>query len=98
MAGLLPDWGLPLGAGFWQVSGHPGLAIGLPVALRLEREDGRPGYALHSWRIAGGAMLDAFGVLTVRFVGDDQDQARTTTIRQQVPDLALSFPGLAGQG
>ncbi len=97
MTGLLPDWGLPLGAGFWQAFGHPGCAIGLPVGLKLEREDGRPGYALHSWRIAGGALMDAFGVLTMRFVGDDQEPARTATIRQQFPDLALSFPGLTGQ-
>jgi len=98
MTGQLPDWGKPLGAGFWQGFGRPELAIGLPVALRLEREDGHAGYALHTWRIAGGQDLDAFGVLTIRFVGDDQEPARAATIRAQIPNIALTFPGLTGQG
>ena len=98
MTAPLPDWGKPLGAGFWQAHGLPGLAIGLPVALRLEREDGRAGYSLHTWRIAGGQDMDAFGVLTIRFVGDDQEPARAAILRTQTPNIALSFPGLSGPG
>jgi hypothetical protein len=88
----LPDWGAPLaGAGgqAWLVAGQPKRALASAIGLVLERDDGRPGYALESFRLSSGSEISSFGVLAMRFVGDFQLAERRHELFAQTPGVLL---------
>lgn len=88
----LPDWGAPLaGAGgqAWLIAGQPQRALACAIGLVLERDDGRPGYALESFRLSSGTDISSFGVLAMRFVGDFQLAERQRELFTQTPGVLL---------
>lgn len=88
----LPDWGAPLDGAdglAWLACGQPHRALGLATGLVLERDDGRPGYALESFRLSSDPRLDSFGVLTMRFVGDFRLAERRKALFASLPDVHL---------
>lgn len=97
----LPDWSAPIDAGgapAWLMHGQPGRAAALPAALTPRHDDGRPGYALQAFRITGGADIDMFGVITIRFVGEyalETRQAGLPAIRLEPLALAEGYASFA---